>query len=107
LEVIGYQKLSVAVNSRTQAGTYQLRIWSYHVDNSGTELWSVKATPMTITIIGYTFCSLELLDQTFLRLSHNLTINRRSQSFHNFKGKVETSTNCSQDDITEDIRLVT
>ena len=44
-EVIAYNTLSITANSYTQAGTYDLWVYTHHVSNSG-ELLSLKATSL-------------------------------------------------------------
>jgi len=63
-EVVGYETLRVKANSNAHTGSYELWIWSYHVDSTGTILWSSRATPMTVTIRGNAidYCSLEVED---------------------------------------------
>ena len=51
-EVINYETLRITANSLASQGTYELWIWSHHVDSTGTKLWSFRATPLTITISG-------------------------------------------------------
>ena len=46
-EVTNYDTLRVAT---PKSGTYNLWIWSHHVDSTGTKLWSVRATPLTLSI---------------------------------------------------------
>jgi len=75
LEVIDDEILRVTANSIAHEGTHKLKIWNYHVDSTGTKLWSVRATPATITVTGpsINFCSLEMVGQQRLTMTHVLS----------------------------------
>jgi len=49
-EVINQETLRVTGNTDQNKGNYLLLLWSYHADSTGNTLWSVRATPLTITI---------------------------------------------------------
>ena len=67
MQVSDNKILRVLANSLEQLGIYKLWVITHHVDSTGTILWSVRATPLTLTIIespGYcgaiTLCSLKI-----------------------------------------------
>ena len=67
MQVLDHKTLKVLANSLQQLGIYKLWIDTHHVDSTGTKLWSIRATPLTLTIIespGYcgaiTLCSLKI-----------------------------------------------
>lgn len=49
-EVIAYETLRITANGMALLGSYELWIYSHHVDSTASKLWSVRATPLTITI---------------------------------------------------------
>jgi len=103
-EVIDYKTLRITANSLQHLGTYELWVWSYHVDNTGTKLWSIRATPMTVIITGQVInstiltpvpqqsnaqkCSLEALGQNEIAITHLLNETGISKSIHNLEGKI-------------------
>ncbi len=101
-EVIDYQTLRVTANSVLHIGTYELWIWSYHVDISGTRLWSVRATPLTLIISGQVIncniqiCSLKVVNGNKLTITHPLSGTGISKSTHYLDSKVTTSSNCTK-----------